>query len=106
MKRLVLVSLASGCYLGAHGSLDTSPNVGAMGKAAAQGTLDLGFVYSDDHQSGGALMGFGVSPLVAADGSLERQTMVSWGGRYERAFTRTAPAYRWFGRFLWGGSVC
>jgi hypothetical protein len=108
MKGLASLLVLSGCYIGAHGSLDTAVRARSTATAAPEGSIDIGFGGGDDHQAFALLMGIGVSPLVGRneDTSPVRQEIFTLGGFYQRAITTEHPNVRWFARLMLGGSMC
>lgn len=102
-----MLALLAGCYLGGRTGVDTALRAGDVPAAVPGGAVDLGFVGSDDDQSGQLIMSIGTSPLVSRDSaSAPRVPILMFGGRYEHALTSAHPNVRWFGRLLLGGNPC
>lgn len=108
MKHLALLAFASGCYVGARGGMDTALHARSTAAAAPQGSLELGIGGGDKRQAGAVMIGVGASPLAARDVETgpKRKPVVMVGGFYQQAVSAEHPKLRWYGRAMYGGSIC
>ena len=99
---LLVAALLPGCLMmEARTALDRNTAGGGLTPGAS---FSVGGGNADATQAGGFLIGLSSTPL-RGDGAAP-VLIANVGGRYERAFVRSQPWLRWYGRGSVGRSTC